>query len=185
MPPLPGSPRAVTAWPRTTLRGRSGVSAECGGASRSWGRGAGVVVVDDFAHHPTEVGTSIEGLDRRYPGRRKVILFEPRSLTAGREFFYDAYLEGLRAGRRGADRSDLPPRSARGARAGSIVSVWLRSSLAPASLKRRSRSVGSTSAPSSWCSPVTSSPPCRRVAFEGMPARLLAALREADLQPEG
>ncbi len=51
----------------------------------------GITVVDDFAHHPTAVEKTLGGLAQRYPGRRLVVLFEPRSLTAGRSFFYDLY----------------------------------------------------------------------------------------------
>jgi UDP-N-acetylmuramate: L-alanyl-gamma-D-glutamyl-meso-diaminopimelate ligase len=52
----------------------------------------GVTVVDDFAHHPTAVGKTLESLRERYPGRRLTALFEPRSLTAGREMFFDPYV---------------------------------------------------------------------------------------------
>ncbi|HVS12297.1 MAG TPA: Mur ligase family protein [Thermoanaerobaculia bacterium] len=69
------------------------------------GEAAGVRVVDDFAHHPTEVAASIEGLRARYPGRRLRVLFEPRSLTAGRRQFSDAYLEAFA----GADEVLLAP----------------------------------------------------------------------------
>lgn len=55
----------------------------------------GVIVVDDFAHHPTAVKASISGLKSRYPGRRRIILFEPRSLTAGRRMFQQAYREAF------------------------------------------------------------------------------------------
>ncbi|MEM9406254.1 MAG: Mur ligase family protein [Acidobacteriota bacterium] len=55
----------------------------------------GVVVVDDFAHHPTEIGKSLHGLKERYPGRRVVALFEPRSLTAGRTGLEESYLEAF------------------------------------------------------------------------------------------
>ncbi len=51
----------------------------------------GVTVIDDFAHHPTAVGKSLDALRRAHPGRRIVALFEPRSLTAGRAFLFDAY----------------------------------------------------------------------------------------------
>ena len=51
----------------------------------------GVTVVDDFAHHPTAVAATLAGLRRRYAGRRLTVCFEPRSLTAGRRFFQDAY----------------------------------------------------------------------------------------------
>ncbi len=69
------------------------------------GSAAGVTVVDDFAHHPTAVGKSLGGLRQRYPGRRLVLLFEPRSLTAGRSFFLDDYSAAFR----GADVVLLAP----------------------------------------------------------------------------
>ena len=50
-----------------------------------------ITVVDDFAHHPTAVEKSLGGLRQRYPGRRVLAIFEPRSLTAGRSFFRTAY----------------------------------------------------------------------------------------------
>ncbi len=55
------------------------------------GTPGGVTVVDDFAHHPTAVATTLAGLAERYRGRRLVVMFEPRSLTAGRSFLHDAY----------------------------------------------------------------------------------------------
>ena len=55
----------------------------------------GVTVVDDFAHHPTAVEKSLGGLRQAYPGRRIITLFEPRSLTAGRAFFFDAYRQAF------------------------------------------------------------------------------------------
>ncbi len=55
------------------------------------GERGGVTVIDDFAHHPTAVEKSLGGLRRAYPDRRLIALFEPRSLTAGRSFFFDAY----------------------------------------------------------------------------------------------
>ncbi len=55
------------------------------------GTARGVTVVDDFAHHPTAVDKTLIALRQRYPDRRLVVLFEPRSLTAGRGFFYEPY----------------------------------------------------------------------------------------------
>ncbi len=55
----------------------------------------GITVVDDFAHHPTAVASTVAALRGRYPNRRLVLLFEPRSLTAGRSFLYDAYRRAL------------------------------------------------------------------------------------------
>jgi UDP-N-acetylmuramate: L-alanyl-gamma-D-glutamyl-meso-diaminopimelate ligase len=59
------------------------------------GEAGGVLVVDDFAHHPTAVGVTIAAAKQRWPDRRLVIAFEPRSLTAARRDFGTAYLEAL------------------------------------------------------------------------------------------
>ena len=69
------------------------------------GTHGGVTVVDDFAHHPTAVGKTLEALAARYPARRLVALYEPRSLTAGRRQFHDAYREAFAR----ADRVLLAP----------------------------------------------------------------------------
>jgi UDP-N-acetylmuramate: L-alanyl-gamma-D-glutamyl-meso-diaminopimelate ligase len=59
------------------------------------GTARGVTVVDDFAHHPTAVDKTLTALRQRYPGQRLVALFEPRSLTAGRQFFFEPYREAF------------------------------------------------------------------------------------------
>jgi UDP-N-acetylmuramate: L-alanyl-gamma-D-glutamyl-meso-diaminopimelate ligase len=69
------------------------------------GEASGVVVIDDFAHHPTAVGETLGSLRARFPGRRLLVAFEPRSLTAGRAFF----LEGYRQAFRRADRAWFAP----------------------------------------------------------------------------
>jgi UDP-N-acetylmuramate: L-alanyl-gamma-D-glutamyl-meso-diaminopimelate ligase len=60
----------------------------------------GVTVIDDFAHHPTAVRGSIEALRARYPGRRLVAVFEPRTNTSRRNIFQDEYAAAFD----GADR---------------------------------------------------------------------------------
>jgi UDP-N-acetylmuramate: L-alanyl-gamma-D-glutamyl-meso-diaminopimelate ligase len=59
------------------------------------GTAAGVTVVDDFAHHPTAVGTTLAGARVRFPGRRLWAAFEPRSLTASRADFLEPYASAL------------------------------------------------------------------------------------------
>ncbi len=54
-----------------------------------------VLVIDDFAHHPTAVETTLRGARAAYPDRRFVALFEPRSLTAGREMFLQPYVQAF------------------------------------------------------------------------------------------
>jgi UDP-N-acetylmuramate: L-alanyl-gamma-D-glutamyl-meso-diaminopimelate ligase len=41
----------------------------------------GIAVYDDFAHHPTAIATTIDGLRRRVGGKRIVAVLEPRSAT--------------------------------------------------------------------------------------------------------
>ncbi|MFN3414816.1 MAG: UDP-N-acetylmuramate:L-alanyl-gamma-D-glutamyl-meso-diaminopimelate ligase [Caldimonas sp.] len=45
------------------------------------GRAGGVTVYDDFAHHPTAIRTTIDGLRRRVGTARILAVFEPRSNT--------------------------------------------------------------------------------------------------------
>jgi UDP-N-acetylmuramate: L-alanyl-gamma-D-glutamyl-meso-diaminopimelate ligase len=47
----------------------------------------GILVLDDFAHHPTAVRETIRAVRARYPGRRIVAVFEPRSNTSRRKVF--------------------------------------------------------------------------------------------------
>jgi UDP-N-acetylmuramate: L-alanyl-gamma-D-glutamyl-meso-diaminopimelate ligase len=42
---------------------------------------AEVAVYDDFAHHPTAIRRSLQGLRKRFPGRRLVVALDPRSNT--------------------------------------------------------------------------------------------------------
>jgi UDP-N-acetylmuramate--alanine ligase len=41
------------------------------------GSAAGVSVVDDYAHHPTEIAATLEGARQAFPGRRLVAVFQP------------------------------------------------------------------------------------------------------------
>jgi len=55
------------------------------------GEEAGVLVIDDFAHHPTEVRATCSGVKARFPQRRLVAIFEPRTNTSKRAFFQQLY----------------------------------------------------------------------------------------------
>lgn len=55
----------------------------------------GVLLVDDFAHHPTAVTETLKGLRLAYPGHRILAAFEPRSNTSRRAVFQKAYVEAL------------------------------------------------------------------------------------------
>jgi UDP-N-acetylmuramate: L-alanyl-gamma-D-glutamyl-meso-diaminopimelate ligase len=51
----------------------------------------GVLVIDDFAHHPTAVRETLRALKRKYAGRRLLTVFEPRSATSRRKIFQKDY----------------------------------------------------------------------------------------------
>jgi UDP-N-acetylmuramate: L-alanyl-gamma-D-glutamyl-meso-diaminopimelate ligase len=51
----------------------------------------GVTVIDDFAHHPTAVRGTLLAARAKYPGRRLVALFEPRSFTAQIRAFQEQF----------------------------------------------------------------------------------------------
>ncbi len=46
----------------------------------------GVVVVDDYAHHPTEIRATLAAAHRAYPGRRIVAVFQPHLPSRTRDF---------------------------------------------------------------------------------------------------
>ncbi len=64
------------------------------------GEERGVVVIDDFAHHPTAVRGSIDSIRSRFPDRRLIAVFEPRTNTSRRKIFQSDYAEAFD----GADR---------------------------------------------------------------------------------
>ena len=51
----------------------------------------GVLVIDDFAHHPTAVRETIAGIRQRYRDRRLWAVFEPRSNTSRRNIHQAEY----------------------------------------------------------------------------------------------
>jgi UDP-N-acetylmuramate: L-alanyl-gamma-D-glutamyl-meso-diaminopimelate ligase len=59
---------------------------------------AGVLIVDDFAHHPTAVKATIEAARTRWPGRRLWAILEPRSNSMRRKVFQEALPKALALG---------------------------------------------------------------------------------------
>lgn len=53
----------------------------------------GIKVVEDFAHHPTAVEKTLEGLAEAYRPKRLIVAFDPRSNTSRRHFFQKRYAE--------------------------------------------------------------------------------------------
>jgi UDP-N-acetylmuramate--alanine ligase len=46
-----------------------------------------VVLVDDYAHHPTAIAAMLEAARRRYPGRRLVAVYQPHMYNRTKTFF--------------------------------------------------------------------------------------------------
>jgi UDP-N-acetylmuramate: L-alanyl-gamma-D-glutamyl-meso-diaminopimelate ligase len=58
------------------------------------GEAAGIIVIDDFAHHPTAIRATLEAIAERYAGRI-LAAFEPRSNTARRRVFQADFAEAF------------------------------------------------------------------------------------------
>jgi len=46
---------------------------------------AGITLIDDYAHHPTEISATINALRQRYPNRRLIITFQPHLYSRTRD----------------------------------------------------------------------------------------------------
>jgi UDP-N-acetylmuramate: L-alanyl-gamma-D-glutamyl-meso-diaminopimelate ligase len=59
------------------------------------GIAGGVTVLDDYAHHPTAVRETLKALRKRYPKRRLIAVYEPRSATSRRKTFQAEFAEAF------------------------------------------------------------------------------------------
>lgn len=48
-----------------------------------------ILMVDDYAHHPSELSATLEAIREGWPGRRLVVVFQPHRYTRTRELFED------------------------------------------------------------------------------------------------
>ncbi|MDY6974402.1 MAG: Mur ligase family protein, partial [Thermodesulfobacteriota bacterium] len=64
------------------------------------GEKRGILILDDFAHHPTAVRETIGAVREKYKGRRLITVFEPRSNSTRRNVFQARYASSF-------DDSDL------------------------------------------------------------------------------
>jgi D-alanine--D-alanine ligase len=58
-----------------------------------------ISVVDDYAHHPSEISASIQALRQKYPGRRVIVVFQPH--------LYSRTLEHLKEFPKALDNADF------------------------------------------------------------------------------
>jgi UDP-N-acetylmuramate: L-alanyl-gamma-D-glutamyl-meso-diaminopimelate ligase len=59
------------------------------------GIAGGVTVLDDYAHHPTAVRETLKALRKRFPKRRLIAVYEPRSATSRRKTFQQEFVEAF------------------------------------------------------------------------------------------
>ncbi len=52
------------------------------------------VIVDDYAHHPTEIKVTLEAVRQKFPDRRLVVVFKPNTYSRTRDFT-DEFVEAL------------------------------------------------------------------------------------------
>ena len=104
--PMAGAHNALNASAAAALAAGQGIGAEAIaealGSFRSVKRRlelraeiAGIVVIEDFAHHPTAIRETLRALRESYPGCRLWAVLEPRSNTLRRNIFAQALVESL------------------------------------------------------------------------------------------
>ena len=95
--PLPGAFNALNALAAITVgleldlafEDLAGACASFGGVARRFevlGERDAVTVVDDYAHHPTELEAVLEAARQAMPGRRLVVVFQPHLFSRTRDF---------------------------------------------------------------------------------------------------
>jgi len=62
------------------------------------GEARGILVLDDYGHHPTEIDTTLTGLAQAFPGRRLVVAFQPHRFSRTRALLADFFPVFARAG---------------------------------------------------------------------------------------
>jgi UDP-N-acetylmuramate: L-alanyl-gamma-D-glutamyl-meso-diaminopimelate ligase len=67
----------------------------------------GMLVIDDFGHHPTAMREALSAMRNKFPGRRLWAIFEPRSNTTRRRVFQNDLPEAL-AGADGVCIASVP-----------------------------------------------------------------------------
>lgn len=92
--PIPGVHNRMNAQAAIAAAGKLGVDEERAKEALSTFRGtwrryeyvgtvptSGAVLYDDYAHHPTEISTTLAGFREHFPDRRLVVIFQPHTYT--------------------------------------------------------------------------------------------------------
>lgn len=56
----------------------------------------GMKIIDDYAHHPTAIQLTLEGIEQLYPDKQIVVIYEAHSATARSGVFTDDYVHAFR-----------------------------------------------------------------------------------------
>jgi UDP-N-acetylmuramate: L-alanyl-gamma-D-glutamyl-meso-diaminopimelate ligase len=59
-----------------------------------------ILILDDFAHHPTAIRETLQGIKMRYPERPIWVIFEPRSATSRRNTFQKEFSRSFDAAKK-------------------------------------------------------------------------------------
>ncbi len=62
------------------------------------GEPGGILVIEDFAHHPTAVKETVLAIQNKYKSRKVFSVFEPRSATSRRRVFQQDYVDAFSEG---------------------------------------------------------------------------------------
>jgi UDP-N-acetylmuramate--alanine ligase len=95
---LPGRHNVANAVQAMAAVAQAGVAPETAAAALAAFRGtgrrfqlvgeaAGILVLDDYAHHPTEIRATLAGARARFPGRRLVAVFQPHTYSRAKLLF--------------------------------------------------------------------------------------------------
>src|SRR5579875_2193885 len=83
----------LSAFGMSAEEARAGLASFAGVVRRQElvGEAAGVTIIDDFAHHPSAIAATLRAVAERFPDRRILAAFEPRSNTSRRNVFQSQF----------------------------------------------------------------------------------------------
>lgn len=47
------------------------------------------IIIDDYAHHPTEIKVTLEAVRQKYPGKQLAVVFKPNTYSRTKDFYQD------------------------------------------------------------------------------------------------
>jgi UDP-N-acetylmuramate--alanine ligase len=56
---------------------------------QTMGKYHGATIIDDYAHHPTEIKASLAAMRQKYPNKKIITVFHPHTFTRTKKFFFD------------------------------------------------------------------------------------------------